>query len=800
MASPLLKDTTSQIKETVNDELSTDEYGAVGDSPAEKLSNAMSDAVGVTTEIVGTLSSIQSGRDLLNIGYGFLPPGLGTVPCFVDLALGATAYFALPENSADNDMLKKMRDAMMKPFKDAFSLLGDIILPGEGPDLLDQLDSFFSEMKDSLMNPFMLFLKTQGQMLSQTMNAMASQLDAGQSGSFFNDFKNNVLQSLQKLFLGPDAEGNLLGIFIYAFEYGIPAIDSELYALRRLKKLSIDIAESASKAPIKIDVTLPNAATVLDLCEAEEALRIAYEKITKNDVLDRSMLGYASDKICEAQKIIYDGDMDIGKTALGHLSNFTGIQSLSYKAGDVGMTHMLPAATYKMKIDAIMRLAQQVKNQDDQIVMLYSNIVSAVDNIKAMTNVHIGKLLGPLILMVKNAVSGVRRDLELTGSGATSLPEFTYNEPVFDDAGNQIGTNSVKTTDVTKYKDFMANYITDKYGELPEAEMRKRVDAEVQKYYQKADDRFDVWSYMSSQAAAYMWLTILCRVMQLLPGTFNFIDRILAGQGAVMRVIMAVVERFDAGQCAGTTDPKRGGQRIIAQVNDLMRASQNRIAGLPGAQQEIAIAIKELRLAISDRQKFLVCMKQHMFFGLEQLMAVFSAISNAVALYQNLKQILNTFANLKDAVMNLRLSDLLGDSSAIGLIIKGIKCLVANCDSPVLNTLSVEVLERIEPDASTQESKSTNMKSFDGAPRVAAKIEDNQRIAKIIKLIGMINDIMNMNFNDLCTDDEKAKKQSMKENLTEANTPVNASSQQFYQYDARQNQAKAFSSTVSKSP
>jgi hypothetical protein len=734
-----------------NDDFSTDEETG--------LLKGLGDAVGVTDEIAAGLTSLNNQLKGVQTADGVLS-ATGIMGCVGDLAKTLISINRLYDE--DGAETQKLANCIAKPIADAANLFKDIFVPSsdapDGSSLQAMMNSIVNALKNPLTTMFELqssvLQQSLGQLYDQAFSATSVDANGGTTEGFVPEFVDRIKMVGKSLLFSPNAEGNMIAIYIFAFKHGVPAIETELRYLKRMKKISATVSEQVSFIPPHIDINLANASLLVDLCEAEEALKFVSKKLRYYGEFDRGTMEYAGKAICHARDTIYDGKTDsVGSLLKKHGANFMGLsQGGSINLGNLAkspLAQVLPNIKFRLACAELQLVGNQFAKQDQYVVRLYDNITSAVTTLEQLKHLPLGEMLSLIVDILRRQVSALRVQLEANGAGISAD----------------------KVSEEVKAKKDIADYIRTEGERL---QIANASDSEIRQFYADiksySDQRMagvqglsekqqiDIWSYVSTMVSAYAMLAVLCRVMQVLPRIFSTIEKILDVQRGFANALQVIIGRFDARPCGD----RNGGNEVIARMNDLIRACQDHINrrsiqsadSAINSTKEIETASKALTIAIKKREKFLRCMKSHLFFGLGWLSDIFTGIADAVALLDNIAAIALQFADLYDTLKTADLNRLLGlngqSYSALEALIKAVRCLVLNCDNPALSTITNDILVRVGDTASQKKSATVNMSTMDELPALAKKVKDNDRLKRLLELVALINKIMNLDFSAIC--------------------------------------------------
>jgi hypothetical protein len=692
--------------------------------PVDRLNGLMAPIV--SNDISGGLAAGATALEPVLLPDGTIVPLLGSIDsCLTQLAASLPAVTL---SAKQNDQSStKILEFMSKPFDELGTAIADLLLPDpdnvSGPTT-QAVSDVGKQLAESISNPFYSVIASQTATLESSVNQIRKILFTGtdDKNGFIADYFDRARTTLKSLFLGDNTDGNFAAVYVFAIEHGIQAVDTELFLLRKMKKNLNALIEESSKLPSIIDFKLPNNGVVEKLCQAEVELKRTADMLRQSAKFDRGSFAKSSNLVCDATDLIYDGsfDTDLLKS---HTKNFLGLAH--YKDKDLANLKLLPNVEFKARLQELKTTAEVFKTQEYTVTELYYNMRNAAENIKSLADTQLGDILGILVDVLRRQIGSVRRELQVFGAG---YDKTTADKRAADDiAKNSTDAKDIRSKTAERFKDH------DPYKLQPNG------------------IRIDVTTYASSQLASYLVLTNLCTLMRRVPLLYATIDRILTFQSATMRTILDLASRLDVSSCG---NPKSGFQVLFAVQNFLAAADKRIRQDVSSNDTQLTETAKRLRQACDKRIEWLNCVKSHLFFGNEKMAQILSTINNGAALLNNLKDMASGYPFVKQGLTQLNFKNLLGlgetEYSPAGIMLKAIQCLLLNCDNPLLQDVGKDMVDLLEPEFKRERNKEFVMGSLDGIPNVAAKARSNRRIQQILRVLGAVQGILNLNTNQLC--------------------------------------------------
>ena len=646
--------------------------------------------------------------------------------CLIDLAKAVVDMRASSDTQKESET--KIYEFLLKPFDELGTMLTDLVLPdADDVDVSNAAGAtadIGKQIVESIRNPFYSVMQSQAATLESSVDQIKKILFTGtedQSG-FVDDYLDKTRTALKSLFLGDSSDGSFVAVYAYAFEHGIQAVDTEIQLLRRMRKLIAELNEESSKLPTIIDFKLPNHGIVEKLCEAEYILRENSRKLRTQSVFDRPGFARATGLVCSSKDLILDGkfDFDLLKA---HSKNLLGLSQ--YKDKDLADLRLLPNVDFKLKLQELDAAGEFFLTQERNVTTLWTNIVHASDDIKKLADLHLGDLLALLNDVLTRQIGAVRRELQVFGAGfdtATALDRRAK------------GITAANTTPTDTYDAATKQFADFDPYKLPNEGIR-----------------IDLETYVTSQLSAYLVLEVLCAFMRRIPSLYSSIDRILRFETAALRLILDMANRFNVENCGEPTS----GYQVGEALKNYLRAADMRLRqDVPRDSIQLNKAGQKLKLAIDTRLKFLECMRSNLFFGNEKIANIFSAVANGRALLSNISSLASKSKDTLEAAKSLDFKRLLGlDNTAYSpadVMLKALQCLANNCDNPMLSKLNRDAQEVLDQDRERERAKNFDMSELDRIPSVSAKARSNRRLQQVVRILGSVQGILNLNTNQLC--------------------------------------------------
>jgi hypothetical protein len=697
-----------------------------------------------------TMAPLVSPDITLAIGVagaslGVVQTANGPVPIVQDLSiclaqivenLARVTTFA----SSDDNTVKAALQVMQSPFDSLSSAIAELLVPDpsviEGDtNISDALQDTADQITDALTNPFSAVIQQQGAAVTSSFNQIQKILFNSQNpNSNFVDYFTQAKTAFKTLFLSSTSvEGNLAGLFIYAFDYGIPSIDAELAYLQAMKKAVNGVVESASKIPATLNLNLPNQSVIADLCDAELNLQTVSDRLRATAVFDRTSFNTAAQDVCAAKTLIFNGKFN---TALlqSFSSQFLGVSGL--KVGDLGIASFLPNIQLQLQIQELSSLGLLYSNQEPIVSNLWKNIATADAQIQNLAKFNSGDLIALLVDVIHRQISSLRISLQAAGGGGPTTITLAQQQSQVQSTINNNNLSPTQTASVIQQS--FAGY--QQYTTPP------------------AQQPADISTYMSNQAATYLMLTVLCQLMEEAQSIYTILDTLINFETSTMKLILSIAKQFNVESCGNVTS----GAAVTSAINAFISAMNTRLNSSVTNTNPVWLAANNVNEAITERMQFLNCMRNTMIFGSGRFS---TALVDAAQLVSNIKNVAQLFPDLQQEIQSLNLANLTGTNgqnySALTALVQGIQCLLLNCGNPLVQAVAKDTLTTFQQKLDTANSKVVTMASLDQVPTAAANARINNRINQVASVLASIQNILSLNIQSICSSDTPAAQQQL---------------------------------------
>lgn len=512
----------------------------------------------------------------------------------------------------------------------------------------------------------------------------------------------------QLIFNAKSAPTQIGGLVMFSLEHGIPAIEAELLYLRQMKALVKDTVSEASSLPPSMIPSFPNASATTLLCEAELHLRNVRDGLNTTKKFNRSELSQATDKTCRARDVIYSGGID--EAFLSQLKNLYGLTDLQYNT--IKNMKFMPDPTYRLRTLQLIKYNALLQNADVTVQVFYKNLQKFLVNLDGLTGIHIADILAMIIEVIRREIATVRAMLEADASG-------------FDLQADALG---IANTNPASTQNRSATKLSDNKAAR-----------------QATPGRADVFSYASTQATAYVALSVLCPLLQKVQLIYDKIRVVLEANDSVLALIKKVCGDLQTGSC-GAND---GADRINESLQTFLSATENRLDGISRGNQGISTAGQALLAQIEHHQTFLLCFRDkvqnlHLNLGIDP--AIIAAAMNIAALVKRYPELKQSLQNLSPAA----LGDTNDEINVSDALIKAIQCLLLQCGNTFLSSTARQAMETLDGLSLVADSSKITIGKLDEGTRKAAQVGNNRRLQNFLRAIQSLQRLTSININTLC--------------------------------------------------
>lgn len=359
----------------------------------------------------------------------------------------------------------------------------------------------------------------------------------------------------------------------------------------------------------------------------------------------------------------------------------------------------LPNVKFRAKLIELTALNNFLQEQDRQVIYFHRNLQKLMDRFQQLVSLDLGDVLALIIDMLLNHVIAIRADLEAQARG-------------FQSSGDQATGQ----------------------GQAP-----------------------DLLTHLASQGTNYVALSALCFIMERTQSIQNAITRLVDFNHAMLRAIERFVGYYKGSDCGSD----EGAAAIDDSIQSFLRAVDARLRGQGPADRVLTARGREVLRRIEAHEKFLVCIRDRMFLGQEEILGPAMAVTNAYATVKNIIALVKRVPELYDRITSLELLNLdedgLADRSALDAIVQGLQCLVLRCDNPWVTSIASKAQKQFEAVRDESDAQSLDIGSLEELATASRKSSLSAGFAAFMKLYENVQKLLNLDLTLLCDIDTTAK-------------------------------------------
>jgi len=776
-----------------------------GFSGLAKASEAL-DRLTAGAEVINGFTDTDNPEALITSMVG----GSGLVGCLTELITGlVTAQYV--GGYGDSAFGSYLLDLLVSPINEFAGLINALFIPGGAP-VPDDFEFWsaanLKNMAASFLNPFTAIWMGQFNVLSASLDEFVRGVfwdnSTEQTGnrSLAQQVTDRVSLAIHQMFTdGEKIVAGIGGMLLFAITEGIPALEAEIRYIKKMRSSMRNLLGQACKLPPSMLPGLPNAIITEHLCIALRELEVVRDTLAQNNTLDVGRFNTATSETCLAKDSIYDPSKGLSGNLSSQFQNMFGLDDKQFNTlrdfskGKVGA--LMPDPRFRLQTSIVRRYNGLIQATDPQLLKFHENMKEFNATLDGFGSLYLGDVFSRIVEMLRQQIKMIKTQLEADAAGFSVQSDIQkidelrpYGESRAQwDYANNWGPGVGGTTGLPTEKPYSQSYQQAKankanqYGN-PSASA-EAIDAAYNKSvnWRPADPKnpgydtngnaitttqtghkqvstdvvnqgSDIYSYIATQANAYVVLMSLCFVMDKMQKLFKGINAILAGNDRVMNAIKKFVSSYGVNACG---DPY-GAEDINNNVMKFMQVAEARLGGVVRTNQPVQDAYKGVVLALDKHEKFLLCMRKEInnflkYLGLStQLIA---ALMNLIALARTVYDIYKALASL-DLLGLFKFRWTLSRSNILDVLLKALQCLVLQCKNPFLSSLARLAMAKFKSQKNAEVAKAVTMNMMDEGPSVAQKMGNNNRLAALFKLIQAIQKLTSMSIEDLCAIPAKA--------------------------------------------
>jgi hypothetical protein len=671
------------------------------------------DAIGDLNSVIDPLVSAENLGDSL---FDSLP---SIDSCLTELIVSLA--LAQDQGLSESKTKKAIIEALVSPIEELRSSLKELFVPDSAAlsDAANGSESMISayskQVFEAMKNPFAALMQQQKAVfqagLEQVGDILMSEGDQPGQRGLVNQVYDRVEFILRELFVNEQRAGSSMGgLLIYAIEEAIPGIDAELRYLKKMRDAVTVVEEESSKLPPSMVPQLPNLWASSQLCASDDHLRKVSHDLEYNSTWNRGAFEDATEAVCKSAEALRTGLLPTEGREF--VKNLTGWDDRQLNA--IGDMSFMPNVEYRLMTLRITQLNVFVQRQDVHVLTFHRNLKNALDTLESLTSIGVGHILSLVVQVLRAQIQAVEADLNAGAQGFTgALP-----------AG-----------------------VPDKVGADPGSEGGGRDNA---KY------ATDVFAQLSQQATGYVVLEALCFLMDKVKRIQSGLDQLLDVNNTIMKAVKDFVRYYKTEEDCGVGD--NGADIITQKMHTFLTYTERRLRGDTISNEFLGKRAQELKDAITDHEKWLVCMRNNLFFGNENIGKAITGVANALSVVKNISNLVRKMPQLEDAIRNFDLRKMMGldedaEFNPIDAVMRALQCLLLRCGNSYISSTATLVQEQFKPKQDARHAGNMTMGRLDEVPKQSRLTGENLRINAFMRAIAALQKLTSLDLEELCNID-----------------------------------------------
>lgn len=738
--------------------------------------------------------------------------GNGLVGCLTELVTGLlTAQFV--GGYGDSSFGSYLLDLLLSPVNEMAGLLNALFIPGGAPppdDFEFWSAANLNNMATAFLNPFTSIWMGQFNVLSASLDEFVRGVfwdpstEKTGNKSLVQQVTDRVSLAIHQLFLdGEKVVANIGGMLAFAIVEGIPALEAEISYIKRMRGSMRKLLAESCKLPPSMMPGLPNAIITEHLCIALKELTVVRDTLADRNVLDTARFNTASKEVCLSKECIYDPSKGLSGNLSMQFKNMFGLDDKQFNTlrdfskGKIGS--LMPDPKFRLQTILMQRYNGMIQATDPQLLKFHQNMKEFNATLDGFGAIYLGDVFARIVELLRKQIEMIKHQLEADAAGfsvqsdikkidelrpyGAVREQWEYDKNWGPGVGGTTGRPEQKPYDKTyqearssenlKYSnpDASAREIDEAYNRsvnwkpADPKNPNYNIDGSVKTETTQTGHLMvstdvqqqgsDIYSYIATQANAYVVLTSLCFVMDKMQKLFTGVNSILSANDRIMQSIKKFVRSYGVNVCG---DPY-GAEDINNNVKEFMRVAEARLGGQVRTNRPVQEAYKGVMLALDKHEKFLLCMRREINNFLKYLgmsTQLIAALVNLVALFRTAYQLYYAVRSL-DLMALFKFRWTLSRANILDVLLKALQCLVLQCKNPYMTALAKSAAARFQSQKSAEQAKAVTMAAMDEGPSVAQKMGNNNRLTALFRLIQAIQKLTSMNIEDLCAIQLKAQ-------------------------------------------
>lgn len=676
-----------------------------------------------------------------------LLPAIDT--CISELALSlVTAQKVVTD---DSQTQKFIVDALISPFNSLGNALATLLVPNpeeftDNANFASYVTTYAKQVLESAKSPIAAMVASQASIFTQSLEELGQIFFAGGAlestpgrRGVLTEIYDRSRYIFRELFIDPQQAGaNFGGLFIYAMDEVMPAIDAELRYLKRMKRSVFQTIEEGSKLPPSMVPQLPNTVVSNVICNAEGNLDVVIADLRYRQRWNRGEFAAATAKICQAKDIIFSGV--IPDDLRYQLKQLFGWDDRQINA--VSGLKFMPDADYRVKTVELVALNNFIQDQNVHVLSFHKNLTDVLATLEGIFTVGLGDALALIIEVIKRQIKILRADLEAQSAGFTGILFADFPDAA-DPAARQ--TRTARNDPHASLG----------LGQSLGIQVPDSIEGKIRHNKRYA---VDVYAHLTAQASAYTVLSGLCFVMERVQRFQSTFQTLLTANNRFVKVLREFVLYYSAEDC-GNAD---GAKYLNDTLEAFLSATEARLRGETNSNAFLSARGKDLLRAIELHEQFLVCMRDRLFFGNQKLLKAVNIGTQVAEAAENIAALVREVGpDVLEAVRTLDFKRLIqGDDvefNVLDSVMRSLQCLVLQCDNQFVHSTARLAERQFRPYIGKRFARRLTMGSLDDVPRASHIEASNARQQAFFQVIRSLQRLTSFDINELCEIDTEGQ-------------------------------------------
>lgn len=652
-------------------------------------------------------TNIDRAADAVSPYVGDTSDAVVIADCIASLAKALTDQRltgSLAQTNVDNAII----DLLTTPFNRSRQALEALLVPD--PDTVDTgtfgsyVASAASQLATAARNPFEALIAGNLNVVTASLTQIGDQFynpEDPESARLGNELRSAMQSIGRQLLLDPLNElTNLGGLIYYAISESIPALETELALLQRMRRHAALLVDEAGRLPPSMVPGLPLADAIEQLCRAEGELKRIQYKLIGEQVFEKAGFSRASTLVEGARDVLFSGELS--EAFVSSLEAAYPLAPEQLSALRTGT--FLPNPQYRLETIRLTKLNARIQRADYPVQRLHGNLQAFLLEVDGLVELHLADILAVLVDVIRRQVRVIRTQLEATSAG------YSISADLLPKKASQFSA-----------KDFQG-------ATQPDS---------------------SVLGLTSSIAASYTYLAALVFIMQRVLAIHRRVQQLLDLNSEANQRIKRLLIQFRGSDC-----PSNRADALNRSVQRLVKACEQRLAGTVRTNDVIAAEYRRLRKNIDEHEQFLRCFQGE----LNKFLSVLGLDTSIIASAMHLASLAQTNLDIYNQLRTADISALLkSDGKPVSVwdeIVKSLQCLTLQCDNPFVSSTAAFAAEQAAIQKRLAQSYNFRVEQLSDTPAASAKAGNNRRLQAGLDVIQALQQLTSLDLSKLCSSTE----------------------------------------------